>query len=263
MRGKRREQNDFDVGSLFPAAFGSDHDDGSARSGSRSWITEYIVPFGTLLIAALALLAQHVSLPTVVWPAVILYLLVAAGAALYGPLVRAFRWFAVQCTEARLARSSRPRLLETLRHLGRLLARDQADTVLYVVREVAQWDELRGVAQLDDPEHIETLRTWASSISGRLSNYKRRDFSAFCHELSALINQYNRFCCQRQQIFQGVIAAGKVPEPRLRQLKQRWNVHREGHVEFVTKWTDLARSINLRVERRVCIEYYEPLGTLE
>src|SRR3989441_10418403 len=117
MRGKRREQNDFDVGSLFPAAFGSDHDDGSARSGSKSWITEYIVPFGTLLIAALALLAQHVSLPTVVWPAVILYLLVAAGAALYGPLVRAFRWFAVQCTEARLARSSRPRLLETLRHL--------------------------------------------------------------------------------------------------------------------------------------------------
>ena len=66
MRGKRREQNDFDVGSLFPAAFGSDHDDGSARSGWKSWITEYIVPFGTLLIAALALLAQHVSLPTVV-----------------------------------------------------------------------------------------------------------------------------------------------------------------------------------------------------
>src|SRR2546428_8972029 len=53
--GRVREQNDFDGGSLFAAAFGSDHDDGSGRSGSKSWITEYILPFGTRPIAALSL----------------------------------------------------------------------------------------------------------------------------------------------------------------------------------------------------------------
>src|SRR5438128_549962 len=120
MRGKRRKRSDFDSDSLFVGMFGLEREKDSEPLMPKSWITEYVLPFGSLLIAALALLTQHANVPTLAWAVVILYLLVAAGASLYAPVVRAIRWCVAQRSEARLATWSRSRLLETHQQLTRL-----------------------------------------------------------------------------------------------------------------------------------------------
>jgi len=194
-----------------------------------------------------------------------LYLVVVIVVTLYDPAIRTYRWFIEKNGLTRLARSTRPRIEETIVQLKRLLSGDNASTVLYVIKETIHWDELRllGLGPLHDAEHLESLRGWLLSFAARVVVYSSREFASVCHELGALINQYNRFCLQRHRALQDALTAGKLSEPHARYLKQQWNVNREGHAQFIRKWTELSLTINDRLGIKLCIDYYEALGTIE
>jgi hypothetical protein len=229
----------------------------------KPWTSEYLIPSGSVLIAALALLAQYAQLPKWVIIIAVSYLVIATGVLLYIPVVRLFSSVVGKWRLRRLAKIYFPQLLESVKKLHQLVAAQNANTLLYVLEQTVQWDELRDKSLLPDPEHVATIRNWLSSIELCVERYKRDDFSCLCWELSSLIDQYNRFCCQRLKRLGELIAAGQLPEHRLRYLKQQWNVAREEHAAFIREWGTLAKRINERRGGQLCIESYESLGTLE
>ncbi len=235
----------------------------SQRSAQESWLTRYLLPLGSVLIAALALLTQNAQLPKWVIVVAVLYLGVVAGVSLYGPGVSLVSFIQSKWRYQSLRRTYSPKLLECIRGLRQLLAQEHSSTVLHVLQEAAQRDELRSRSVLFDAEYIASLRAWLASIERRIKRYQRNDFSDLCREVGDLVFQYDRLCCQGQRVLQEAIAAGELPEQRLRSLKQRWNVQREGHATFIRTWTDFSKKVNDMAGGQLCIDYYEPLGTLE
>lgn len=124
-------------------------------------------------------------------------------------------------------------------------------------------DEQRGKALVPDSEYIETIRNWLSAIEKRGKKFNTLDFFVLCEELSSLIQQYNHFLCQCLIRLQGVIQEGGWTANRVRQIKQHWNVNRDAHLAFIKSWENIAKRINEQTGSRLCIDYYQPLGTLE
>lgn len=235
----------------------------SQRPAHESWLTKYLLPLGSVLIAALALLAQNAQLPKWVIVVAVSYLLVVVGVSLYRPGARLLFFIKDKRRLRRLRKTYFTKLSEGVGGLRQLLAQDRSNTVLYVLQEAAQWDELQGRFVPFDAEHVASLRTWLTSIEQRIRRYQSNSFLDLCGEVGDLAFQYNRVCCHGQQALQEATAAGQLSEPRLRSLKQRWNVQRDNHAAFFREWASLCRAINEAAGRRLCTDYYEPLGTLE
>ncbi len=251
--------------SPFQDLFGSPVKGNPEPRAPRPWLTRFLLPLGAVLIAALSFLTQNITLPAWAVRTAVVYLAVVIVVTLYDPAIQTYRCLVRRSQLSRLARFSRPRLEEAIVELKRLLSSDNASNVLYVVKETAQWDELRvsGPSPLYDAEHLESLRGWLSSFESRIVSYGRCEFASLCHELGTLINQYNRFCLIRHRALQEALTTGKLTDTHARYLKQQWNVHREGHAQFIRKWTELSMTINDRSAMRLCIDYYEALGTIE
>lgn len=230
----------------------------------KAWLTGYLLPLGSVLIAALTFLTQNFQLPKWAFILAMSYLVLVAGVSLYDPVCRILSFLLRKGRLRRLAGTSFPVVLDKLKGLRQLVGEQRGDTLVYVIEQAGQWDEIRCQSQvLVEPEHVETIRNWLSSIERRAVRYRRGDFSNLCQELSDLIHRYNRFCCQRLRMLQELTGGDRLPDHKLRHLKQQWNLHREAHVAFVRGWQDLSRVLNEKADARLCIDYYEPLGTLE
>jgi hypothetical protein len=234
------------------------------NSPGKPWLTGYLLPLGSVLIAALTFLTQNIELPK--WAVILatLYLVVVAGVSLYDPIHRLFSFLLRKRRLRGVAKSYLPLISDRMRELRQLVGAQRVDTLVYVLEQAAQWEEIRSQSQaLLEPEHVETMRSWLSSIEWGTEQDRRGGFFSLCRQLSDLIHRYNRFCCQRLRILQELVAAGRLPEQRLRHLKQQWNLHREAHVAFIREWQNLSQAINGRASVRLCPDYYESLGTLE
>jgi len=248
---------------LLPEMFGSDASTDSEEPAQKLWLKDFLIPLGSFLIAALALLTQYAQLPRWIIVVAVSYLIFVAGVSLYISVGRVASYIASKWRFRRVAKTYFPRVLESIGVLHQLLERGQTNTLLYLLGEAAQWGELRGRPSLFDPEHVEIMRSWLFSIEGRVESCTRGEFSSLCSEISELTGHFNRFCHQRLRALQEVITAGALPEQRLRQLKQQWNLHREAHVAYIRGWQNLTKTINEKAGARLCMDYYEPLGTLE
>lgn len=249
--------------SVVEKMLGLDSDQGSQSPTGKPWLTGFLLPLGSGLIAALAFLTQNTQLPGWATVLVSLYLVVVAGVALYIPVRWLFAFVSDNLRLASLARRALPQIVESVRRLRKLVAHGQANTAIYVFQEAGQWDEIRSHRPPLDAEHLETIRDWLFSIERSVRHPKRGEFGNLCSELSTLIQRYNRLCVQGLKRLEEVIAEGRLQEQRLRYLRQQWNVHREGHVAFMREWADLSKTINEKAGARLCVDYYEPLGTLE
>ena len=229
----------------------------------RSWVSENLIPLGTPLFAALTLLAQYV-LPTT-WISLITVScpLILTVVSLYAPVVRWLSSLANKWRLQHLAKIYFPQLLESARRFRQFISRQNINTLLYVLQQVAQWGEQKGKSLLPDPEYRETVENWLFSIEKRIALYKPDDFPGLCKEMSDLILSYNRFCSQRLRKLEELIRSGDLPEQRLRQIKQQWNVQRGDHTAFVREWGIFAKRINEKTGSKICFDYYEPVGTLE
>lgn len=227
-----------------------------------SWVSEYLIPIGTLLFAALALFAQDV-LPTWISIVAVSCLIIVTVVSLRPLVVRVLSSLVNKWRLRHLARTCFPQLLEDVKRFRRLIARQSTNTLLYVLRQAAQCDEQKAKSLLPDPEYVETIDNWLLSIEQRISRHKPGDFLVLCKEMSALILWYNRFCYGQLNKLEELIAARGLSEAQLHQIKQQWNVQRDGHSVFVREWETFARRINEEIGSEICFDYYEQVGTLE
>lgn len=238
-------------------------DTNSEQPRLKSWLTGYLFPLGSVLIAALALLSQHAQLPR--WAIIVAagYLVVVGAVSLFRSAQRLLSFLRSKLRLRHLAKTLSPRLSENVKVLGQFLERGNSNSLLYVLWEAAQWEELRGQSPIIDTEHVETFRTWFSSIEGQARRCTPDEFTRLCRQVGLLVHEYNRFCCQRLRALQTQVAAGRLPEQRSRQLKQQWNSQRDAHTAFLREWASFAKAVNQAAGMQVCNEYYEPVATLE
>lgn len=221
-----------------------------------------LISAASLLIAALGLLAQNAFPPWMIVVVAVCLIAIAAGL-LYTRSARLSSRIVTKWRLRRLARTGFPELLESATKLQQLIAENNTNTLLYVLSLARQRDETRGKSLLPDAGHIETIRNWLSAVEKRAKRHRLGEFSTLCEELSHLIHMYNYFFCQRLRQLEEFIRTVGLNEDGIRQLKQHWNVAREAHVALIRKWEVIPKKINEITGGRLCIDYYEPLGTLE
>jgi hypothetical protein len=262
MRGRRGAQSQLEsLADMFGGTRQSTHGDGGSH-----WqiVKDYLLPLGTVMIAALALLKQDLGWPRAGVIGVALYLAFAVAVTLYRPvrrmLVRSTRSIRLR----RVRRDALPRIASIVARIKHSLDTGYSDTLLHAVREAGLCQEVRSQAPLlYDADQIETLRCWVGSLGDRLPTTGRQGFVSLCAELGHFMNRYNTFFCQRQRELQNIISSGTLPALQVRSVKQFWNVQRESHARLVLDWLTLGRTVNEISRQQLCLEYYEQVGTLE
>lgn len=225
------------------------------------FLTTIAISFGALLVAAISFLTANVQLPR--WSIVVVtsYLIIVTLAVLARPATHLISLLLNKAEERRTAKIFLPHLEELAHELADVLRDDRIDTLSYLLRNINSWSELQG--KIPDTSRIMVIREWLDGIIDYLEFSKPKHFRSLGWDLSKLINQYNRFWVETQRQLESLAAAGSLSPQHLRELKQEWNLKREGHMMFLNKWGNLARKINEDAGDRVCIEYYETIKTLE
>lgn len=262
MRGRRGAQSQ--TGALADIFGGTRESTGADRGSHWQNVKDYLLPLGSVMIAALALLKQDLGWPRVGVVGLTFYLAFVVAYTLYRPVRRVLARSMESIRLQRVRRDVLPCIVPILARIKHSLAHGYSDTLLHAVREAGLCPEVRRQAPLlDDAEQIETLRSWVSSLNDRLPTTGRHGFVSLCAEFGYFMNRYNTFFCQRQRALQSIISSGTVPEQAVRSVKQLWNVQRESHARLVLEWMTLAQTVNEVSRQKLCLEYYEQVGTLE
>lgn len=230
------------------------------------FIKDILIPLGSLLIAAIPLLAaKEVPLPTWAIFIVISYLVIVASIVLLNPLITLISFLRGNVNRTRIAKIYSPQLSDCTREFGRLIDTQKTDTINYLLRDAisGKWGGIRNDQFPYDSEHIATLQSWFLSLEGQFNVYRHRDFPYLASGLSHLISQHHRYCLKVHQLLESLITQGTITEQQLRPLKQEWNLRRETYMQFIRKWENLTKDINESIGESICITWYEPLKTLE
>src|SRR5439155_16534818 len=203
--------------------------------------TKFLIPFGSLLIATLALGASYEKLPPWVLLAVILYLAVAAVVSLAYPARQVFTWLREKRNRRQLAQRFYVPLEESVKAFKDLTADNRAHSFIYLLQQINSWDELRGRGV--SLTGIAFMRSWLESIERRLSNHRVNDFNNIAGDFSILFLQYQTFCEQAHQHLETVIT-WSTNEPRFKDFRTKWNIARENHMHLAKTWEQAAKKIN-------------------
>ncbi len=230
------------------------------------FIKDILIPLGSLLIGAIPLLAvKEVPLPTWAIFIVISYLVIVTTIVSLNPLIKLISFLREKADKRRFAKTYYPRLQDCYRDFDRLIDDQKTDTIHYLLQEIISGR--RGAIRSEqfpyDLEHVATLRSWFSSVEEQVDTYKPKNFTYLASALSHLISQHHRYCLKALQLLESLIAQGTIAEQQLRLLKQDWNLRRETYMQFIRKWENLTKNINESMNERVCVDWYEPLKTLE
>jgi len=234
----------------------------SQISPSKPFLKEILIPFGSILIAAISVLTANFKLPPWAIIAVVCYLIVVIVALLFNPLQGICLLLWTSRRKKYLGRKLRPQVYDISKEFGGLIE-DGSDTIFSLVKEINSWEEFRGQQTHPDGEHISTIRSWHASVEKHLNLLSLKYFPSIVWELSVVISQYNRFCVQIQKRLEEILRERELPEAHLRYLKHEWTLRRERHVRVMSKWEGLTKNINDKFRGRLCIDYYEPLKPMD
>ena len=261
MRGRRGDNRGKN--SALAELFGIRDDREPDGGPATRWIKDYLLPLGSVLIAALTFLTQRVDLPSIAIAAAVTYLVIVAAVPLYRPMVRLCSRISARRRLSRLVRSSGSRLGDSIGRLNALLAHGQSGTVMYVFGEMAQDQALRSQGFSFDQEHLETIRQWLSSLEVRSRRLRADTVLDLCREMGLFVQRYNRFCIQNLRVLEEALGKAQLQATRLKYLRQQWNTNRGSHLQVIDQWATLAKEVNRLMDRQVCLDYYEAIGTLE
>jgi hypothetical protein len=251
--------------SNLAALFGSVPEGNNAQWQSYwRFLRGVMFPFGSVLIAAVALLVKGEQLPGLAIYVVVPYLIVTVVLLLVPLVIQANAALRAGQRKKRLVERFYPRLRESAKEFALLIEQGNSNTLLYFFADTSNWLTRIGIdSSRIDKEHIQTIKSWFESLRTRLQSPKYLDFFPLASEMSSLINSHNRFCIKAQEYLQANVVAQKFPESEMKGFRQQWNLCREKYAFFIQNWERLAKNINDDSGERICLDYYEPLKTLE
>lgn len=248
----RKFQSSF----LFPSP---DEEDESHHAYPGLFVTQFLIPFGALVLAGLQFFVGE-KLPVWMHWTVMLCLVVIAGSALIRPTKKAFRWLARRYRYRRAAGTFLAELESNVKTFIELTAEDRASSLVCVMKEINNWEEFR--LKPVSLSGMAFLRHSLESLVRRLEMRRRAEFSLLAWDFSELVMEYQRFCRQAHQHLD-TSTTWSIPDSQRKHLRTQWNLAREALNHFMKSWEQTAKKINDQTEDRVCIAYYEPLKPLD
>lgn len=249
-----KTKNTFPVHGFFGDSEEPDHD------YPGPLLTKFLIPFGALLVAAIALWPNYDKLPGWLILILVSYLLVVAGVSLAYPTKKALTRFFEKRKRKQLAQRYYALLEDRMKAFAELAADNRADGFVYLLQQINNWEELR--EKRISLTGLAFMRQWMESLQKRLAFHRVDEFSLLAWDFSVILMEYQMFCEQAQQHLQSAIE-WSVPDPRRKDFKSKWNIAREDFVHLIKDWQQAAKKINELAGVRVCIDYYTPLRLLE
>lgn len=223
-------------------------------------VSSFLIPFGSVLIAAVALLASTTPIPQWAVAVVVTYLAVAMVISLAYPARKLRIAFQRKRIIQKAARKFYAALVETTGQMSEQVNFHRVNTVANLSQEVSS---LVGEQAHQVPvEALRLARSWMETIHRRVDPKSHADFVALARELSAFVSEYHYLCRRVHESIISLISKGLIPEQRLPQVRQQWNLARERQMSLVTSWEQLTKKINGALGERLCNDYYEPLKML-
>lgn len=225
---------------------------------SDHFLTKFLLPLGTVLIAAVTFLSVK-GLLSDKWTIalIIVYFASLILTLIRKPLARSWNAIIAKYYNRRIAKPFFPIVNKTARELARLLD-DRGDNFLHLLDDLTR----SNIIKLD-MEHIDTLRLWFRSNEDRLRAAKLKDFESIAWEISSIISQYHRFYVNSQRRIEETLAQGIVPDSNAKRIKQDWNLRREVYNQHINEFRNVMKSINETAGHDICVDYFEQLKTLE
>lgn len=218
------------------------------------------IPLGSLLVAALGLLARDA--PPWITATIVGYIVLVAVAVLIPFFRRIGQWLRQKTLGRSLAAKFYPQLGQTVTVLLPQLEESRVETICQVWWSISSWDEAKQIVRVDHA-HLRTLQVWLDSIARRLETQSKAAFVELADELGDLILQYQWFCEEAYRQLDALASSGSLQPQKLRSLKQEWNQVRDKHNQTIKSWEDTAKNINAMAHERICLDHYSSLKTLE
>lgn len=222
---------------------------------------EYIVPFGALLIPALAFLAQNTSpwwgsLAIAAYVAVVLIFLVVPA------IIRGGKKWNAYSSRVRLEKNYLPRISASLRRFNPLMESSRSDTIWDVWKNASMTSEMQKIIR-PSHSHFYTLVNWFDHLGKAVDSTRPSEFKSIASEASAWVQQYVSFCREAYSQFEELLRSNQLDESKVREVKRSWNHARDEHNQAINNWKALCSEINSSFEQSICNAHYETLKTLE
>lgn len=222
-------------------------------------VSKFLIPFGSVLIAAAWLLSERGQLSDWAVAGLIFYLVVIGGFSLFHGL--GLLWAAVYraTLEPRLAHRFHSQLVESVKEFSELIEPSRHGTIAYLFDQANR--HVQSTEYQIPLECLHFARSWAGSILKRLDTLGGKDFLALASDFSTFLNVYHYFCQRGQERLEAALKKGVIQEPYAAEIKQRWVIARERQMRLAHEWERVARKINQVVGDSLCVDNYEALKT--
>jgi hypothetical protein len=232
-------------------------------------VISYLISFGLLLFAVFSYMTSKYNIPKWIIVIIIIYFLlviVMILSVLVDPFTKLLSKIREKSKKKHIAKIFYPQLHNEAKDFGSFVDSEKIDTIPYLLQNnifnIIRSQSIFELFQFDRG-HIATIQIWLDSTQKYLKLRRLKDFSKIAHDLSWLIHNYHYFCINMQYQLEKVLKNEKIQEEEKRKLKQEWNTLRERHSQFINNFQNLMKNINESLGEKICVDYFEPLKTLE
>lgn len=222
---------------------------------------EYIIPIGSLLIPAIAFLAQNTSpwwgsFAIAAYVAIVIIFLVVPA------IIRGGKKWKTYSKRKQFEVSYLPKISASLRMFKPMMESNRSDTIWGVWNSASRTSEMQKNIR-PSHSHYYTLVTWLDYLSKTVDSTKSSNFKLIASETSAWVQQYVSFCRDAYLQFEDLLQSNQLDDSKVREVKQSWNHARGEHNQAISNWKTLCLEFNSSFDQSVCSAYYETLKTLE
>ena len=248
--------------SILPRVKGQERALVTAR---ESVVRTVLVPVGSLVVAALGLLAKDVPLWVIVLA--VAFIGVVLLAVLGDFLQWAGRKVRVVREERSLARRYFPEIRRFLIDLTNILSESRADSPFFVVKEASTLESQYRKKLADgrfEPQrirsnaasaHLTTLWLCGNALTLVAESECLTTLRAVSGLTGQLLIQYQRYCEDGYEGIGMVLKMPEVPETMGSHLKAQWEETIQRHNHRMREWEMLAKRINLDVGEHICADH--------
>jgi len=232
-----------------------------AEDKKSSIFKDYIVPFGSMLIPAIAFWGQSTSpwwgsLAIAVFVAIVCIFLVVPA------IIRGGKKYKTYLKRKRLEGSYHPKISASLSRFKPMMETNRSDTIWYVWNDLSRSSEMQKFIR-PNQSHFYTLAAWLNHLSQTVDSAKSSNFKLIGAETSAWVQQYVSFCRDAYSQFDDMLRNNQLDEAKVREVKKSWNHARDEHNHVINTWKVLCSEINSSFGQSICSEHFETLKTLE
>jgi hypothetical protein len=231
------------------------------EGNKTSIFKDYVVPIGSLLIPAIAFLAQNTSpwwgsVAIAAYVAIVIIFLVVPA------IVRVGKKWKTNLTRKRLEGSCIPKFAASLRRFSPMMESNRSDTIWKVWNDSSMTPEMRTFIRPNQSSFY-TLAAWLNCLSQTVDSAKPSSFKLVASETATWVQQYASFCRDAHSQFEDLLRNNHIADTKAREIKKDWNHARDEHNQAIINWKTLCSEINSSFGQSICSEHYETLKTLE